>query len=149
MAEGEPLILMRLRLWQERERGDLDEGKLLAENKKLKEDVKELEHSKQKLLQVEQVLQNQLSYSEDKRYKLEAKVAEATDECCVEAKLLRKTSEELRLARLKLDSMDSRVYLPHEVQKSATQDEKKSQEIEYAKCAKEISNTAKMIVSDC
>ena len=72
---------------QEYQGCDRDESELRMEITKLKQ-------RERKMLQNEKVIQNQLSFSEHERYKLEIKAAEATHQSRINAKLLAETSGE-------------------------------------------------------
>ncbi|KAA1095239.1 hypothetical protein PGT21_036790 [Puccinia graminis f. sp. tritici] len=103
-VDGLPILL---RMRQEQERSNLDEGDLWAENTKLQNDLNKLKQKERKMLQADNLVQKQLLYSEEQRYQLEAKLAAATDDCHSKTKLLDESSKQLRLAKLQLDLMVS------------------------------------------
>jgi hypothetical protein len=93
-VDGLPILL---RMRQEQERSNLDEGDLWAENMKLQDDLNKLKQKERKMLQADNLVQKQLLYSEEQRYQLEAKLAAATDDCHSKTKLLDESSSESRV----------------------------------------------------
>ncbi|WAQ85217.1 hypothetical protein PtA15_5A791 [Puccinia triticina] len=98
---------MFLLIRQEHERRDRDENDLWMENEKLKDDLKKLKQKERKMLKTEKVVQGQLMYSEEERYRLEGELNQANDKCHFQQKQLVEIAEQLRLAKLELESIRS------------------------------------------
>ncbi|KAA1121506.1 hypothetical protein PGTUg99_030078 [Puccinia graminis f. sp. tritici] len=110
-VDGLPILL---RMRQEQERSNLDEGNLWAENTKLQNDLNKLKQKERKMLQADNLVQKQLLYSEEQRYQLEAKLAAATDDCHSKTKLLDESSTTFGKASVRLDGVKFRFRFPQQ-----------------------------------